>query len=519
MKTRKKIIIGILAAALCTGLFPASPAYASDGEPGAAQAGTARSEERLSVRAKEDEIVYEASEQKDLKLLIKNVTSKDLKQIVLEPVTDTALEKYPFSVSNKVMKQKVEVLRAGEEKELSFPVKARADVNNAYYKVVFSYKAEAAAEGQEKVPVEGEQTIIVQTKKKEEPAVPQGEKQDGKEENLPVEQNNGAEQFQPYSFNEEGVYNSASAGGGSGTASVPRVIVTGFSTDPGAVKAGSNFKLTIHLKNTSRSTAVKNMLFDIQAPTEGTDANTASPAFLPVSGSSSVYLDSIKAGGTSDISIDLNAKADLVQKPYSIELSMKYEDGQANQYEGASALSIPVKQDPRFEFSEFEISPEVVSVGSEANVMCSLYNMGRIKLYNVKAEFTGKGIKKEELFIGNVEPGATASIDAMLEAEEVTNGFSKIKMVLSYEDESGSSSTMEKEFQIEVIEEPVYMDEEMPMDETEKKGFPMIPVVLAVVILAGGAAFVIYKKKKKRVEEEALADEFDRFTEDEHGES
>lgn len=37
-----------------------------------------------------------------------------------------------------------------------------------------------------------------------------------------------------------------------GDGSVPRVIVTGFSTNPAEVRAGSNFKLTIHLKNTSK---------------------------------------------------------------------------------------------------------------------------------------------------------------------------------------------------------------------------------------------------------------------------
>ena len=57
------------------------------------------------------------------------------------------------------------------------------------------------------------------------------------------------------------------------------------------------------------------MLFDMQAPSAGTDAAAEAPAFLPASGSSSIYLDRIPAGGTKDISIDLNARADLVQKP------------------------------------------------------------------------------------------------------------------------------------------------------------------------------------------------------------
>ena len=195
------------------------------------------------------------------------------------------------------------------------------------------------------------------------------------------------------------------------------MIVTGFTTDPAEVRAGSNFKLTIHLKNTSKM-KVSNMLFDLSAPTEGSDEQTTSPAFLPSSGASSIYLDSIAPNGTADIS----------QKPYIMELSMKYEDPNATQVEGSSSISIPVKQDARFEISNFEISPQSVAVGEEANVMCSLYNLGRIKLYNVKATFEGKNIKKSEVFIGNIESGATGSIDAMLEGKKISDGPAKVTM-------------------------------------------------------------------------------------------
>ena len=50
------------------------------------------------------------------------------------------------------------------------------------------------------------------------------------------------------------------------------MIVTGFSTDPGEVKAGSDFKLVVHVKNTATWTGVSNMLFDFQAPSSGTEA-------------------------------------------------------------------------------------------------------------------------------------------------------------------------------------------------------------------------------------------------------
>lgn len=308
--------------------------------------------------------------------------------------------------------------------------------------------------------------------------------------------------------------------GGSGSASVPRVIVTGFNTEPAEVRAGSDFKLIIHLKNTSKSTAVQNMLFDLEAPTEGTDAATTSPAFLPASGSNSIYLDKIAKDGTQDIAIVLNAKSDLVQKPYSINIGMKYENSDAAQFESSASVSIPVKQDARFEFSEFELSAESIEVGSEVNVMCSLYNLGRTKLYNVKANFEGEGIKGKEQFLGNVESGATANIDGMLTGEAETTGDGTVKMVLSYEDEEGKVMTTEKTFTMFVtppVIENMGMAVAEPMD-AEKK-FPVIPFVIGGVVVVGiAAAVVIVKKKKKHKleqEEADLVDEFDRLTEDE----
>ena len=180
------------------------------------------------------------------------------------------------------------------------------------------------------------------------------------------------------------------------------------------------------------------MLFDMQAPSSGSEGAAEAPAFLPASGSSSVYLDGIPAGGTSDISIELNARADLVKKPYSISMSMKYEDSSAAQYEAQSSLAIPVIQDARFEFSKIEIAPETVAVGEEANISCSLYNLGRVKMYNVKARFEGKMIESDEQFIGNLDSGATGMIDAIVTAKEETMDNTECKLILTYEDDAGN---------------------------------------------------------------------------------
>ena len=97
--------------------------------------------------------------------------------------------------------------------------------------------------------------------------------------------------------------NPAADGSDLATISQPRIIVTGFETDPAQVYAGSIFTLTIHVKNTSQDTAVSNVLFDLEAVEGGTETSSGQvtnsyASFLPTSGSSSIYVDRMPAGSS-----------------------------------------------------------------------------------------------------------------------------------------------------------------------------------------------------------------------------
>ena len=247
-----------------------------------------------------------------------------------------------------------ETIAPGETKAVSYAFTARQDVVSRYYKLKFDL---TCAEG-----TISEQSVFLKTDVKEENQNQQdpGQQKPDQQDQGSGEQNGSVS----YPYDAGGVYNGGEvvSGGGETKTGVPRVIVSGFNTDPAEIPAGSNFNLIVHLQNTSQDTAVSNMLFEFNAPAEGAESSGAAPAFLPVSGSSSVYLDHIPAGGTKDIAIALNARADLLQKPYSIELSMKYQDGNATQYEGHAALAIPIKQAARFEFSEVEVSSPEIAV-------------------------------------------------------------------------------------------------------------------------------------------------------------
>lgn len=301
-------------------------------------------------------------------------------------------------------------------------------------------------------------------------------------------------------------------GGGGEEASnaKPRIVVTGFETRPAEVFAGDTFTLTVHVKNTSKEMAVTNVLFDMQAAVEGEDKTNTYAAFLPTSGSSSVYMDSIASNTAADIIIEMTAKADLAQKPYVLDVNMKYDAGAMFDLTDTASVSIPINQESRFDISTPEVVPADITVGSQSNVMFSIYNTGKTTLYNVQVKFRADSIEESSAFVGNLASGATGNVDVMLTGMSGTMDDGTINVDISYEDDAGNVTVDTKTVTLYVSEEffdDMMMDGDMMMDEWEMseeggsshKGLIIAIVVIALIAIAGvgGFAFVYLRKKKK----------------------
>ena len=295
--------------------------------------------------------------------------------------------------------------------------------------------------------------------------------------------------------------------------SKPRIIVTGFETNPKEIYAGDTFMVTIHVKNTSRDKAVNNVLFDMQAVESGTEANTTYAVFLPTSGSSSVYTGSIAPGSEFDINIEMTAKTDLTQKPYVITVKMKYDSGKDIDLTDEAKVSVPVLQEAKYDTSDIEAMPSSISVGNQSNVMFSIYNTGKTTFYNLQVKYEGASIEGGDTFLGTLKPGETGSVDSMITAIAPNTDDGTIKVNISFENESGEVVSFERNFVLDVYEE-VYTDPMMPeeLPQEDQGGINLVLVlgiaaavtaVAAVIIIA-----VIRKKKKKaaalKLEEELL---------------
>ncbi|MDE7416755.1 MAG: hypothetical protein K2N44_10745 [Lachnospiraceae bacterium] len=293
----------------------------------------------------------------------------------------------------------------------------------------------------------------------------------------------------------------------------PRIIVTGYRTDPEEVFAGSTFNLTVSVKNTSRETAVENVLFNMEATVEGKDADATYAAFLPTSGSSSVYKDRIAPGETYDMSIEMEAKSDLSQKPYVLTVNMKYDTEEQVNLSDVAHVSIPIKQEAKLDTGSAEIMPESIAVGEQSNVMFSIFNTGKTTLFNVKVTYESETVDSGITYLGNIAPGNTGNVDSMLTGIAPDMGEGIVKAVVTYEDEAGNESRYEKDLNLYVYEMTFDdgMMDDFPMepmeDETDQKGIPLIAIIgiiAAVVVVAVIIVVIISKKRKAKKHKEDM---------------
>ncbi len=293
--------------------------------------------------------------------------------------------------------------------------------------------------------------------------------------------------------------------------SQPRIIVTGFETTPQDVRAGTDFNVTIHIQNTSKDQTVTNVLFNMEAVVEGNDKTDTYAAFLPTSGSSSIYVDSIGPKQTCDLNIELNAKADLAQKPYVLDVNMTYDCRDQMNLQDKASVSIPIWQDSRCETGEPEIVPPDITVGDQTNITFGVYNTGKTTLYNTWVRFKAPSVTGGDTFLGNLSPGATGNVDAMLTGVAATQDDGTITAEVSFENEKGEIQTVEKKLILTVseafdesgwdMESGVYsrgdfMEEEMPAEEDPNMGLIIaLSVVGGIVLLV--VVIVLFRKHKE----------------------
>ena len=380
--------------------------------------------------------------------------------------------KFPFDINDGNYTRHYDRIGGGETVEIPYSMNIRKDVYSGYYPITYTIEYRDSTDGDiQKV----EETFYVKVQNKD------------KEE-------------------ETGDFNANDR-------TKARIIVDGFETNPETVYAGEEFEMTLHMKNASENVAASNILFNLES-----EKVTESAVFTMDSGSSSIVVNSLPAGQTTDIKLKLRAGAWVDQRTYSITINEKYDSPEFKNAEEKVTVNIPVKQVSRLNTGTIEIMPDTISVGSETNVMFPINNTGKVLLYNVMVAFVGDSIQQTNSYVGNIKPGESGNVDAMISGTAPTMDDGKIKVMITYEDENGVvSEPIEKELSLTVTEQedldsgmdgsgdfPVVTEPE----GTSKYGKIIIPAVIVVLVIGTiGTVYVLKKRKKKKETLEELEEE------------
>ena len=282
-----------------------------------------------------------------------------------------------------------------------------------------------------------------------------------------------------------------------------RIIVDSFETDPAEIYAGQDFTLKVRMKNASNSIAASNILFTFES-----EAVSDSPVFTTVNGSNSVVVNSLAPGASDTLTIKFSSSPTAEQRSYTITINEQYDSPEFKNAKEAVKIAVGLKQEARLNTGTIEVMPDAISVGEESNVMFSINNTGKVMLYNVNAVFEADSIQKNEAYVGNIEPGKSGNVDTMINGIAPTTDDGKVKLSITYEDENGKVSTVEKEIQL-MVNEDQSMDESNVDDTwnsddvqpepstTDKLKHLAIPVGIVGVVLATVILVVIRRKKKK----------------------
>ena len=288
-------------------------------------------------------------------------------------------------------------------------------------------------------------------------------------------------------------------GAGGSSSSTPRIIISKYNTSTGSITSGNAFKLSFTLKNTAKSTQVRNIKVVLSSGT----VTSGGAVFVVAEGSNSFYIDSIAKEGEVTKSVQLVANQDAQPGIYPIMLQIDYEDDGGKSYSAAEQLSFAVSQEQRLETVGFTVMQGAME-GDMIPVSFQYINKGKATIYNltiaVEGEFT---LANGNTYVGNLTAGQNDYFEDSLTA--AGTGTKSGTIVLKYESSDGTPRELRQDFTVEVspmsvISDPMSPDDPVGPIEPAQPGpawWVWVLIGLGTAVMVTVIVLVTVKKQRK----------------------
>lgn len=274
---------------------------------------------------------------------------------------------------------------------------------------------------------------------------------------------------------------------------VPKIIIEEYEFSKTDIQPGDEVTVKIVLKNTSKTEGIKNLTVTSGAPAQN---------FNLLSKTDSLWIDSVPAGRTCEVTFTYEVRNDTPQGQYDISLSYDYAGSKGSTYSGSGKVKLTVGQMIRLEFDPVNISSSL-EVGDVTEARLHVMNLGKGTVYNIRATVEADGLSPEgTMFIGNLEAGKTAEGTVKITASGLSKGdflYGKTQgsVTIRYEDSSGKEYEEVMDFYT-TIQSPFSDQPVVEEDEAGQWWIVMAVIVSVLGVFAAGAAVRMLQKRKSR---------------------
>ena len=403
------------------------------------------------------------SEVMNFNVNVRNTGYKTAYDVRIEMELSEDITKFPFEINDGNYDRQMGNINPDQTVEVPFSMAVREKVKSGYFPIKFKIRYRDNENGNFEAPIEDTFYVRVNGKDDED---------------------------------------SLNSDAGENERTKARIIVDSFETDPAEIYAGQDFTLRVRMKNASSNITASNILFTFES-----ENVSDSPVFTTVNGSNSVVVNSLAPGASDTLTMKFSSSPTAEQRSYTITISEQYDSPEFKNAKETVKIAVGLKQEARLNTGTIEVMPDSIQVGEETNVMFSVNNTGKVMLYNVNAIFEADSIQRTEAYVGNIEPGKSGNIDTMVTGTAPSTDDGKVKLSITYEDENGNVSSVEKEIQLMVTESQDMddnsditwnpddvQDEPTTMDKLKHLALPA-GIAAAVIIIV--IVIVIRRKKKK----------------------
>ncbi len=296
----------------------------------------------------------------------------------------------------------------------------------------------------------------------------------------------------------------ADAGDGSGSGDevpqfAPKVLIQSYEFSSDEILCGERFTARLTLYNTSGINMAKNMMITVQ-PGENIEL---------LSKTDSDYVSQLGAGESCTIQFAFRVLATAPGGQYDIGVTLDYADSKGNPYTIQEAVKVSAKQKTVVEIAPVSV-PKNIQVGETIELQTQVMNLGKGKLYNVRAMLEADGLTPTGMaFIGDIEPGTSMSGSMEVTVEGLSGeslyGESQGKIIFYYEDESGKEMTQEQEFTTAILSPLAGNEEETAEDDTGQ--WWVIMVLIVIFLIQAVMIFIMRKRGQQQIGEEILNEE------------